>query len=157
MTSAQQPDQSPAPPCADRTAVLRWAGPLRVLLGAAALGTAGVAVWLFWVTTAVLPARDPARVPLWRLVAAGDLLFAGLSWFYLVRGAGRATLRLALMGAAIIATLLGIYGLEQALNPPAGTHFEGYLLLLSLILGGHGLVAVGCVLAEGAADGCRAR
>ena len=103
-------------------------------LGAAL--TAGMALWLLFVTTAILPARDPAHVPLWRGIAAGFLAWALLSAWCLARPP-RGALRGALVTTALAACALGSFAAVRTLaGSPA--HFEGYLVVMGLLLAGHG-------------------
>jgi hypothetical protein len=129
----------------DRTPrVERLAQPLRLLLGLASLATAGAALWLFWVAAFVLPLRDPGHVPMWRAVAVCFLGYSALSWTYLLRGSRDATLRWALLAVSIVAIGLGLIGgVRIVRSAGAGGHFEGYLVLLSLILVLHGACAIG--------------
>jgi len=58
----------------------------RLWLTLASIATAAVGLWLVAVTARVLPARDPAHVPMWRAVAAGCFSYSALSAAFLARG-----------------------------------------------------------------------
>jgi hypothetical protein len=121
----------------------RFAGLLRLLLGFSSLATAGVALWLFWVIAVVLPARDPLHIPMWRIAAVGFLAHSALSWAYLLRGPRNPLLRWLLLALSVAAIGLGLYGVVTMIRTAgAGGHFEGYIVLMGLILGGHGWCAV---------------
>ena len=120
----------------------KFALPFRILLMGASVATALVALWLFWVIGFVLPARDPAHIPMWRVVAACFLAYSGLSWAYLVRGPRDQILRWLVLALSAAAFGLGIFGIVQMMSrAAAGRHFEGYIVLMGLILCGHGISA----------------
>ena len=121
----------------------RFALPFRLLLVGASAATALVALWLLWVIAVVLPARDPAHIPMWRVVAVCFLLYSGLSWAYLLRGPRNVILRWLVLGLSAVAFACGVYGIVQMMRrAAAGGHFEGYIILMGLILCGHGLSAL---------------
>ena len=121
----------------------RFALPFRVLLIFMSLATAGVGLWLIFVIAVVLPARDPEHISLWRGVAAGFLAYSGLTWAYLIKGPRVAWLRWAVTVASLVAIALGAYGIVNMIGVArSGGHFEGYIILMGLILGGHGLAAI---------------
>ena len=121
----------------------RFALPFRLLLGFASLATVGVALWLFFVITFVLPSRDPVHIPMWRAVAVCFILYSGLSWTYLLRGPRHAVLRWAVLALSVAAIGCGIYGIVSMIRTAdSGGHFEGYIVLMGLILAGHGLCAI---------------
>lgn len=121
----------------------RFARPFRLLLVFASLATVGVALWLFWVIAFVLPARDPGHVPMWRAVAVCFLAYGALSWAYLLRGPRNAILRWLVLSLSIAAVGAGLYGIVTMVQQSgSGVHFEGYVMLMGLILGGHGLCAI---------------
>jgi hypothetical protein len=116
--------------------------PLKVMLALASLMTLAVAAWLASVITYVLPARDPGHIPMWTGVAIGFLVYSGLCITYLVIGARARVLRAIVLLLSLAAIGLGAYGVVQMVEASAtGAHFEGYLLLMGLILAGHGLIA----------------
>jgi len=113
--------------------------PLRLAVVIAAGTTVLVACWLLAVTLWVLPSRDPAHVVLWRVIAGLFLAYAGLTFAGLVDGVARRWLGWLLIPAslaaiALAATLIWSY----ATHPRA----EGYLLLMGVLIGAHGLLAI---------------
>ena len=106
----------------------------------ASIATAGVALWLLMVTTFVLPERDPGHVALWRWVALGFSAFCALSWACIATGARRAALKWSVLALSLAAIGLGGYGIVQMIQQAnRGAHFEGYIVLMGLVLAGHGL------------------
>jgi hypothetical protein len=126
----------------------------RTALGAAATITAAIAVWLLFVTTAILPARDPASIPLWRGVAAGFLAYSTLSLWIVAHAPHARLLGLALLLASVVACGVGLCGLVATLGS-ASAHFEGYLVLMAMLLCAHG--AAGIAYERGAGRGELAR
>ena len=126
--------------------------PFGLLLVLASLASAGVALWLFWVTATVLPTRDPGHIPMWRTVAAGFLVYAASSWACVVAGKKSALLRWAVAVASVAAIGLGLFGVADALRRArAGGDFEGYILLMGIILAGHGIIGLLYALLAGQA------
>lgn len=124
---------------------------LRSALALAAFGSAAAATWLLGTCATVLPARDPAHVPLWLGVALGMLALAGVS---AARAAGRARgafARLAQLGLALAALAFGVRAAAPQLT--AGRHGEGYLLVLGGLLAAHGAIAVIDLARDRAPDG----
>lgn len=122
---------------------------LGFFLAAGAGATALVALWLLYVTTFILPARDPADVALWRIIAG---LFGGFSVVSaLVLAAPGRRIRRGLTAALSVAAIA--FGVLAALvTSVAGTGSrggEGYLLLMGVIVAGHGLVALAFSLLSG--------
>ncbi len=131
------PAGSPVPP------IGRGVGPTGVLLMLTSVATMGVAVWLFAVIGSVLPSRDPAHIQMWRGVAIAFLGYGGLSWAYLCAGPRSIVLRgmiLVISAAAVGAGLYGVVAMARAAD--RGGHFEGYVVLMGLILCGHGVTAI---------------
>ena len=121
----------------------RYGLPFRIILVLASLATAGVGLWLVTVIAFVLPSRDPSHIPFWRLVATCFFLYSGLNWAYLILGPRILLLRLTVLLASVGAILAGVYGVYSMLQTAgAGGHFEGYILLMGLILCGHGILAL---------------
>jgi len=121
----------------------RFTLPLRVLLAAATVSTVLVGLWLAWVLVTILPSRDPARIPLWRAVALGLFGYAALSWAFLSVGPRRRPLLWSVLAASVAAVGAGGYGVVSVLRAAAaGGHFEGYILLMGGLIGGHGLAAL---------------
>jgi len=105
--------------------------------------TALVGLWLVWVLAAVLPSRDPAHIPLWRAVALGCFGYAGLSRAFLIAGPRRHVLLWSVLAASVAAVGVGAYGVVSMLRiASAGGDFEGCILLLGGLIGGHGLAAL---------------
>ena len=115
--------------------------PLKVMVGLSSAITIAVALWLFSVIALVLPARDPARIPLWIGVAIGFLVYSGLTLAYLVVGPRHTLLRTIVLALSVVAIGLGGWGVLRMIQAD-GRHFEGYLVLMSLILAGHGIIAL---------------
>ncbi|MBI1797603.1 MAG: hypothetical protein HYR74_11215 [Candidatus Eisenbacteria bacterium] len=115
--------------------------PLKIMVGLSAGMTLMVALWLITVIVAILPARDPARIPLWTGLAAGFLIYSGLTLAYLIVGPKQPVLRATVLALSVVAIALGAYGVVRMATATSG-HFEGYLLLMGLILAGHGIVAL---------------
>lgn len=128
----------------------RFALPFKALFLMASLATVGVGLWLFWVIAVILPAHDSAQIPMWRAVAVCFLVYSALSWAYLVRGPRNAVLRWTMLAASVVAMGLGLYGVAQmGWRAFAGADVEGYIVLMGLLLGGHGLVAIVYTLLTG--------
>lgn len=121
----------------------RFAQPFRLLLGFASMATVCVGLWLLFVIAVVLPSRDPTHIPLWRSVAAGFFAYSALTWVYLIKGPRVAWLRWIVTIASLAAIVLGVYGIvNMIMVARSGGHFEGYIILMGLILGGHGLCGI---------------
>ena len=120
--------------------------PLLALLACGALATGAIALWLVGVIALVLPARDPARLPLWTGIAIAFALYAALSLAYVLRGPRPAVLVPAVVTASLAAIAFGSYLVQRMLAATGpGAHFEGYLLLMGVVLAGHGLCALAYV------------
>jgi hypothetical protein len=114
--------------------------------------TVGVALWLLWVTAVVLPARDPAHIPMWRTVAACFLAYGALSWAAVAAGRSHPPIRWAMGVTSVVAIVLGLYGIADAIRRAGpGGDFEGYILMMGFILAGHGLVGLLHALRAGGA------
>jgi hypothetical protein len=116
---------------------------LGALLVLAALATACVALWLFWVCATVLPALGAKRIPMWLTVAACFLAFSGLSWICVGTGGRNAPLRWSLGLTSAVAVGLGtwaVINMIQRLN--AGEDFEGYIILMGMAVTGHGVLGL---------------
>jgi hypothetical protein len=113
---------------------------LSLALAAVASATALLAMWLAFTVVAVLPARDPAHVPLWAGVAVGFLVFAAISLAAVVPGplAARARWVAGVLGVA--AAGLGLGAVVRTLSGRG--HFEGYLVLMGFVLAAHGVLAL---------------
>jgi hypothetical protein len=119
----------------------------RTLLHVASFVSALVAVWLVAVIALVLPARDPAHIPMWICVAVGFLGLAVLSRACVTKGAGHRELRVSLLLASIAAIGFGFRAIgEMVEREEAGLDSEGSIVLMGLILVGHGVVALAYLL-----------
>lgn len=115
---------------------------LGLLLAAGAGATALIALWLLFVTTFVLPARDPADVTMWRIIAS---LFGGYSIVSVrvLEAPGRRLRRWLAAGLSVAAIAFGGYAAVTTLRAAAGGRdAEGYLLLMGVLIAGHGGVAL---------------
>jgi hypothetical protein len=112
------------------------------LLVAASIGTAMISVWLVFVCAVVLPRRDPDHIAMWLVVAALCAAFTATSAACVSFAWRRPAWLVALGVLAITATAFGLLAAIQTLQAmAAGRGFEGYLLLMGVMLTGHGLVA----------------
>jgi len=115
---------------------------LGVLLAGGAGATALIALWLLFVTTFILPTRDPAHVAIWRMIAD---LFGGYSIArVLVLHAPRRRLRRwVAAGLSVAAIAFGGYAAVITLRAATGgREAEGYLLLIGVMIAGHGVVGL---------------
>jgi hypothetical protein len=121
--------------------------PVRTLLGLAAGASWVAAFWLFSVTVTVLPARDPGHIPLWRVVALALVADGGLTWLCLLRSPRPPAIRLLRVGLSAAAVALGLWAiLAMSARGASGGHFEGYVVLLGVLLAGHGVAALAYLL-----------
>ncbi len=121
----------------------RFSLPLRVLLAGAGLATALIALWLFSVIAFVLPQRDPAHVPMWTALSLGFLCYAALTLAFVVRGPRPPFLPALVVALSLAAIGFGGYAVSRMLAAASGSgHFEGYLLIMGIVLAGHGLCAL---------------
>lgn len=117
--------------------------PMRVVLLVAASSTVLMALWLSWVVLFVLPARDPAHVGFWRVVAAAFVAYGALTFAFLARGPRSAWLRGTVRLVSVAAVTAGLWGIATMLRVArTGGHFEGYIVLMGALLAGHGLAAL---------------
>lgn len=121
----------------------RFAAPLRVLLIAASFSTALTAAWLWYALTFILPAVNPSSIPLWKIVATLFLSYSALSLLYAVRESRPLWLRILIILMSIAAISFGIHSSAKMIaDEKAGGHVEGYIFLMAVLIGGHGLVAI---------------
>ena len=116
---------------------------LGALLVLAAVATACVALWVFWVCSTVLPKHDATRIPMWLTVASCFLAFSALSWICVATGGRSAPLRWSLGLTSAVAVGLGtwaVVNMIQRLN--AGEDFEGYIILMGMAVVGHGVMGL---------------
>jgi hypothetical protein len=101
-----------------------------------------VALWLVSVTLLVLPHLDPAHLSMWRMVAVAMFAYATLSVFVL-RGSVSRILRGVVVVSSGVAVAAGSLAIASKLRASGeGGHFEGYLVLMGLIVAGHGIAAI---------------
>jgi hypothetical protein len=121
----------------------RFSFALRALLTCAGLATALIALWLFTVISTVLPRHDPEHVPMWTGFAFGFLAYAALTLVFVVRGPRPALLPALVVVLSLAAIVFGGYAVSSMLAAASnGGHFEGYLLVMGIVLTGHGLCAL---------------
>ncbi len=115
---------------------------LGLLLALGTGSTALIALWLGFVTTFVLPTHDPAHVAMWRILAG---LFAGFALVSvtLLGAPERLVRRWLAVATSVAAIAFGSFAVSAALGRrPDGQDSEGYLLLMGVLLAGHGVVAL---------------
>ncbi len=120
---------------------------LAVALAAAATATLLIAAWLVFTATTVLRQRDPAHVTVWLWIACGFAVFALASWVAVRPGPASIAARVvtALLGVPAAGLGLGTTARVLSHGGQAG-HFEGYLVLMALVLAAHGLIAIAYAL-----------
>jgi HAAS len=113
----------------------------------AAIATAFVAVWLVMVTTMVLPRRDPAGIPFWTGVTVGFSLY--LILMVVSVGVGRRSrfLRLLTTVASLGAIAIGAAWIVTMFTRT--DDFEGYIVLLGVVLIFDGAAFLTSVVARG--------
>ena len=111
-----------------------------VLLGA--LATGFIALWLFHVVAAVLPVRDPEHVGTWSALATGFAVYSGVTLGFVARGARPAWLPWSVAALSLGAFAFGAYTIGSMLDPSGGGRFEGYLLVIGVVLAGQGVCAL---------------
>jgi hypothetical protein len=115
------------------------------LVIAASSATTCAGIWLMGVSF-VLPARDPGTVAVWRGLAAAFVAYGVLSAASVVARADGPALRGSvgwLSSAAVVLGALHIGSTVQSLGH--AKHFEGYVLLIGVILFTHGVIALAYV------------
>jgi hypothetical protein len=121
----------------------RFSFPLKALLTCAALATAVIALWLCTVVFMILPTRDPAHVKMWSAITVAFFVYAALSLAFVVRGPRPALLPAGVVVLSLAAIGFGGYAVTSMLAAANnGGHFEGYLLVMGVVLAGHGLCAL---------------
>jgi hypothetical protein len=115
----------------------------RLLLILCSLATVCVGLWLIFVIVVILPSRDSGHIALWRWVTLGFFAYSGLTLLYLFRGPRATWLRRIVLFASSAAFAAGAYGIVNMIQVArSGGHFEGYIILMGLVLCGHGLTAI---------------
>jgi len=121
----------------------RFGPAFRALLILCALATILVGLWLVFVIAVVLPSRDPEHIPMWSLITTCFFAYSGLTLLYLFRGPRSTWLRRIVTVMSLAAIAAGIYGIMNAIDVArSGGHFEGYIVLIGLVIGGHGVTAL---------------
>jgi hypothetical protein len=111
--------------------------PFRWLVAIAAGSSVLVACWLLAVTAWVLPSRDPAHVLPWQLVAGSLLAYSALSLAHVV---GRLRwLGWILAPASVVAIAVGVVFIR---NYASQARADGYILVMGLVIGAHGVLAL---------------
>lgn len=99
-------------------------------------------LWLVNVAFLVLPVRDPSHAWIWQVVTSGYVALMILSWSW-VAGARGPLMRIALWICALAGAAWSVVmGAETLRAMRAGRDFEGSVLLLSLLLAAHALLAL---------------
>ena len=122
----------------------------------AAIATGLIALWLFFVTAAVLPVRDPQRVGTWAALASGLVIYAGCTLWLVLRGARPLWVPWCVTALSLIEVPVGAYMLREALTAAPG-HFEGYLVVMGLVQATHGALALAYIVFVVAPQARRAR
>ena len=121
----------------------RFVAPLRVLLIAASFSTALTAAWLLYAVTFILPTVSPSSISLWSAVAVSFLAYSALSLAYALTGSRSLWLRIPLIILSVAAIGFGVHSSARMIaDSKAGGHVEGYIFLMAVLVGGHGLVAI---------------
>ena len=116
-----------------------WLKPI-LLCGAASLLL--TAAWLAYALTMVMPARNSWLIPVWTAIAVGFVVYALLTVALVFRGP-RPTLVLPVVVLSFGAVAFGIFAIRAMyLATTTGGHFEGYQLLMGLLVGGTGVCAL---------------
>jgi hypothetical protein len=80
---------------------------------------------------------------MWTWITVSFFAYSGLTLLYLFRGPRSTWLKGIVLPLSVAAIAAGLYGIVSMLNvAKGGGHFEGYLVLMGLIVGGHGLTAI---------------
>jgi hypothetical protein len=109
----------------------------------------GMTAWLVIVIVGVLPGRDPSSIVTWAVVAAGSVALAVAALRATMPGDRRWTRDAALAVLSVAALGFGAVVLSSVAAPDdAGRHFEGYLLLIGLILAAEGALGLAWLVAE---------
>ena len=124
--------------------------PAAAALAFTAFATAGASLWLLAVSFTIVPVHDPERAIFWRAIAIALLGFAALSALALRPGRRAAAERVVLGVFGGSAAGVGLGALARMLRMgDADGHFEGYLLVLAIIVASHGLAGLAYAIAGG--------
>jgi hypothetical protein len=125
---------------------------LRIGLRTTTVFVVAMTGWLVSVVVGVLPERDPSSIWPWTAVAAASGALAAAALAATMRrerlGAG---LGVALGVLSLAALAFGSFVTTSLAVPGNGGHFEGYLLLVGLILGVEGAFGLGWLASLAAA------
>ena len=117
---------------------------LRIGLRTTSVFVVAMTGWLITVIVGVLPRRDPSSIGLWTIVAVASALLAAAAFAATMR---RDRLGPGLAGAlgllSLAALSFGLFVMTSLTVPGSGRQFEGYLLLIGLILGLDGAFGLG--------------
>jgi len=122
--------------------------PLRLLTVGAGLVTGLIAIWLLFVLAMVMPARDPERIPIWTAIAAALSIYAALTLGFAAGKLAKAWLRVVIGGMSVLAVVAGAYGISAMLTANSQA-FEGYVLVMGIVLVVHGSSALAYVTLRG--------
>jgi hypothetical protein len=116
---------------------------LRIGLEMSSIAGVLMAAWLASVVLTVLPARDPAQVPLWSVVAVATTVLVAVSLLAIRRGrAVPLGLAIALAILAVGAAGFGLFTLATEFTAAAAGDPEGYLLAIGAILTAQGVLGL---------------
>jgi hypothetical protein len=138
------PSGTSTPPGNPHVALL----PLRLLTVGAGLTTGLIAIWLLFVLAMVMPARDPERIPMWSAIAAAMSIYAALTLGFAAGTSAKAWIRVVIGGMSMLAVVAGAYGIAAMLTAK-GRAFEGYVLVMGIVLVVHGSSALAYVTLRG--------
>jgi len=113
------------------------------LLALAALATAAVGLWVYWVCATVLPGLHAKRIPMWITVASCFMGFSALSWVAVATGGRNRGVRTGLGAVSAVAVGLGSWAVLRMIHAlTSGEDFEGYIILMGMAVTGHGVVGL---------------
>ena len=122
--------------------------PLRLLTVGAGLTTGLIAIWLLFVLATVMPARAPERIPMWAAIAAALSIYSALTLGFAAGKSSKAWIRVVIGGMSVLAVVAGGYGIGAMLTAN-GRAFEGYVLVMGIVLVVHGSSALAYVTLRG--------
>jgi hypothetical protein len=116
---------------------------LRIGLEMSSIASVVMAGWLVSVVLTVLPARDPASVPLWSGVAIATTALVVVSLLAIRRsGASPAGLTAAVAILAATAVGFGLFTLGTEMTAARNGDPEGYLFVIGVILAAQGALGL---------------
>jgi hypothetical protein len=125
----------------------RLVAPLKGLLACFTASTTLIAAWLLTVVTTILPIRDPGHVRMWAAIDLGFLVFAGLTLAVVTRGPKPVLIRMLSVLSLGALAFGGVAIRAMYVSVTTGAHFEGYQLLMGLLIAGHGACALAYAVA----------